>query len=48
MTTFTLNGKGVSADLPDDTPFLWVIREHEPSHLLIGTKQIKNLERRSQ
>jgi hypothetical protein len=47
MTTFTLNGKGVSADLPDDTPLLWALREHEPGHLLIGTKQVKNLVRRS-
>ncbi|MEW6441395.1 MAG: molybdopterin cofactor-binding domain-containing protein [bacterium] len=28
MTTFTLNGKPVSLDLPGDVPLLWVLREH--------------------
>jgi isoquinoline 1-oxidoreductase subunit alpha len=27
MTRFTLNGKPVSTDLPDDTPLLWVLRD---------------------
>ncbi len=35
MTTFTLNGKPMSADVSDDTPLLWVIRDH--AHLT-GTK----------
>jgi len=34
-TTFTLNGKPLSADVPDDTPLLWVIRE---TANLTGTK----------
>ena len=34
-TTFTLNGKPMSADVPDDTPLLWVIRE---TANLTGTK----------
>ena len=35
MISFRLNGKTVSVDLPDDTPLLWVIREHLK---LTGTK----------
>ncbi len=35
MTTFTLNGRQVSADLPGDTPLLWVLRD---SLDLTGTK----------
>jgi len=35
MTTFTLNGKPTTVDLPGDTPLLWVIREHLQ---LTGTK----------
>jgi isoquinoline 1-oxidoreductase alpha subunit len=27
MTTFTLNGKKMSSDVPADTPLLWVIRD---------------------
>ncbi|XDA97094.1 (2Fe-2S)-binding protein [Sulfitobacter sp. LCG007] len=27
MVTFTLNGKEVSVDLPEDTPLLWVLRD---------------------
>ncbi|BAL26185.1 (2Fe-2S)-binding protein [Azoarcus sp. KH32C] len=27
MTRFTLNGKPVSTDMPDDTPLLWVLRD---------------------
>ncbi|WP_102107289.1 (2Fe-2S)-binding protein [Oceaniglobus roseus] len=27
MTSFTLNGKDVSVDVPDDTPLLWVLRD---------------------
>jgi len=27
MTTFTLNGKPVTVDVPVDTPLLWVLRE---------------------
>ena len=27
MVKFTLNGKSVKVDVPDDTPLLWVIRE---------------------
>lgn len=27
MTRFTLNGKQVSSDLPDDTPLLWALRD---------------------
>src|SRR6202012_5841254 len=34
-TTFTLNGKPMSAEVPDDTPLLWVIRE---TANLTGTK----------
>lgn len=35
MTTFTINGKLTTVDLPGDTPLLWVIREHLK---LTGTK----------
>ncbi len=35
MVNFTLNGKSVSADVPADTPLLWVLREHFE---LSGTK----------
>jgi len=35
MTHFTLNGSTVSVDLPDDTPLLWVVRDHLG---LLGTK----------
>lgn len=27
MTSFTLNGRDVSVDMPEDTPLLWVIRD---------------------
>jgi isoquinoline 1-oxidoreductase subunit alpha len=27
MTTFTINGKSVSVEAPEDTPLLWVIRD---------------------
>ena len=27
MTSFTLNGRPLTADVPDDTPLLWVIRD---------------------
>ena len=27
MINFTLNGKEVSVDAPDDTPLLWVLRD---------------------
>lgn len=27
MTTFSLNGRPVTAELPDDTPLLWVLRD---------------------
>ncbi|MFC3615903.1 (2Fe-2S)-binding protein [Lutimaribacter marinistellae] len=27
MTTFELNGKEVTVDVPDDTPLLWVLRD---------------------
>ena len=27
MTEFTLNGKAVQTESPDDTPLLWVIRD---------------------
>ena len=27
MIEFTLNGKAVTADVPDDTPLLWVVRD---------------------
>ena len=35
MTTFTINGKSTTVDLPGDTPLLWVMREHLK---LTGTK----------
>ena len=35
MTTFALNGNQVSVDLPDDTPLLWVVRDHLG---MMGTK----------
>ena len=35
MTTFTINAKTTTVDLPGDTPLLWVIREHLK---LTGTK----------
>lgn len=35
MVNFTLNGQNVSADVPNDTPLLWVLREHFE---LTGTK----------
>lgn len=35
MTTFILNGKAVSVDLPGDTALLWVLRDHLG---LMGTK----------
>ncbi len=35
MTNFTINGKGVTADVEDDTPLLWVIRDEIG---LTGTK----------
>ena len=35
MATFTLNGSKTSVDLPDDTPLLWVVRDHLG---LLGTK----------
>lgn len=35
MTTFTINGKPTTVDLPGETPLLWVIREHLK---LSGTK----------
>jgi isoquinoline 1-oxidoreductase beta subunit len=35
MTTFTLNGKSVSVDLPGDTPLLWLLRDHLG---MMGTK----------
>jgi len=35
MITFTLNGNPLSAEVPADTPLLWVIREHAN---LTGTK----------
>ena len=35
MTEFTLNGKTVTSDSPDDTPLLWVIRDEMK---LKGTK----------
>ena len=35
MAKFTLNGMAVSADVADDTPLLWVLREHFE---LTGTK----------
>ena len=34
-TSFTLNGQALTADVPADTPLLWVIREHAN---LTGTK----------
>jgi len=35
MVAFTINGKSTNVDAPDDTPLLWVIREHLK---LTGTK----------
>ncbi len=35
MINFTLNGKEVSVDAPDDTPLLWVLRD---DLRLTGTK----------
>jgi isoquinoline 1-oxidoreductase alpha subunit len=35
MTTFTVNGKKVAADVAPDTPLLWVLRDHLK---LTGTK----------
>ncbi|NLZ11950.1 MAG: 2Fe-2S iron-sulfur cluster binding domain-containing protein, partial [Alcaligenaceae bacterium] len=35
MVNFNLNGAAVSADVADDTPLLWVLREHFE---LTGTK----------
>ncbi|TPG55014.1 (2Fe-2S)-binding protein [Sphingomonas glacialis] len=35
MTSFTINGRTVTTDLDDDTPLLWVIRDHIG---LTGTK----------
>lgn len=35
MTTFTLNGKSMSVDVPGETPLLWVLRDHLG---LMGTK----------
>ena len=35
MTRFTLNGKPVSTDMPDDTPLLWALRDGLD---MIGTK----------
>ena len=35
MTTFRLNGRDVTVDVPDDTPLLWVIRDEVG---LTGTK----------
>ncbi|NMG66925.1 2Fe-2S iron-sulfur cluster binding domain-containing protein [Azoarcus indigens] len=35
MTRFTLNGKQVSSELPDDTPLLWALRDDLK---LTGTK----------
>ena len=35
MTTFTVNGRRVSTDLPEDTPLLWVLRDDIE---LTGTK----------
>ena len=35
MVSFNLNGAAVSADVADDTPLLWVLREHFE---LTGTK----------
>ena len=35
MINFTLNGKEVSVDAPDDTPLLWVLRD---DMRLTGTK----------
>ncbi|MDJ0879440.1 MAG: (2Fe-2S)-binding protein [Halieaceae bacterium] len=35
MTTFTLNGESFDFDGPDDTPLLWVLRDHAG---LTGTK----------
>jgi len=35
MTSFTINGRAVTTDVEDDTPLLWVIRDHIG---LTGTK----------
>jgi isoquinoline 1-oxidoreductase alpha subunit len=35
MTSFTINGRAVTTDVDDDTPLLWVIRDHIG---LTGTK----------
>lgn len=35
MTVLTINGKQTTVDLPDDTPVLWVLRDHIG---LTGTK----------
>jgi isoquinoline 1-oxidoreductase alpha subunit len=35
MVAFTINGKSANVDAPNDTPLLWVIREHLK---LTGTK----------
>ena len=35
MATFTVNGRSVSPDVPDDTPLLWVLRD---SLQMTGTK----------
>ncbi len=35
MTSFTINGRTVTTDVDDDTPLLWVIRDHIG---LTGTK----------
>ncbi len=35
MVAFTINGKSTNVDAPNDTPLLWVIREHLK---LTGTK----------
>lgn len=35
MTTLTINGRSTTVDAPDDTPLLWVLRDHLG---LTGTK----------
>ena len=35
MTSFTINGRTITTDMEDDTPLLWVIRDHIG---LTGTK----------
>ena len=35
MTTLQINGKSMQVDAPDDTPLLWVVRDHLG---LTGTK----------